>query len=82
MMEELLPIVEKVIAVGKSILGNNWGVFVAVFAALIAHKALKAAFEVVVGIVFVGIILAIATNMGVIPPLGQLIQEVKQLVGF
>ena len=59
---------------------NNWTLVVAVIVALAAFKLFKAGIQLVLTLIFAGVLLSVLTNMGIIPPIDELIGMIGGLL--
>lgn len=59
---------------------NNWSLLLMICGAYVAGKMLKAGIQLVVSLLVVGVLISVLTNMGLIPPMDEIIEGVKNLV--
>lgn len=64
----------------RTLLVNNWSLVVTGLAGLILWKVLKSSVHLVFTLVCIGVAVSVLTNMGVLPPIDQMLEGVKSLV--
>lgn len=64
----------------RTFAANNWSLLLMICGAYIAGKLLKSGIQLVVSLLLVGVLVSILTNMGVLPPMDQIIEGVKSHV--
>lgn len=60
---------------------NNWSLVVAALIAVAAVKLFEAGVRLVLTIIVAGIALSLLTNMGLIPPVNEIIAQLGRLCG-
>jgi len=71
---------DQLVAFICNFVSNNWTLILMICGAYIAGKLLKAGIQLVVSLLIVGVLLSVLTNMGVLPPMDQIIEGLKSLV--
>lgn len=64
----------------RTFLANNWSLVLMGAAGLLLWKVLKSSIQLVASLVVAGLVISVLTNMGVLPPMDQIIEWVKSLV--
>ena len=58
----------------QALILNNWTLVVTAMVALAAVKLFKAGVQLVLTLIVAGVVLSVLTNMGIIPPIDELIR--------
>lgn len=64
----------------QALILNNWTLVVAAMVALAAVKLFKAGVQLVLTLIVAGVVLSVLTNMGLIPPIDELIRALGGLL--
>lgn len=64
----------------QALILNNWTLVVAAMVALTAVKLFKAGVQLVLTLIVAGVVLSVLTNMGLIPPIDELIRALGGLL--
>lgn len=64
----------------KNVVMTNWGLVAGAVLGIFVLKVIKTSFNIVLGIIFAGIAIAILTNIGIMPPLNEILEGVRNLV--
>lgn len=64
----------------QALILNNWTLVVTAMVALAAVKLFKAGVQLVLTLIVAGVVLSVLTNMGLIPPIDELIRALGGLL--
>lgn len=64
----------------QALILNNWTLVVAAMVALAAVKLFKAGVQLVLTLIVAGVVLSVLTNMGLIPPIDELIRALGEFL--
>lgn len=64
----------------QALILNNWTLGVTAMVALAAVKLFKAGVQLVLTLIVAGVVLSVLTNMGIIPPIDELIRALGCLL--
>lgn len=64
----------------QALILNNWTLVVAAMVALAAVKLFKAGVQLVLTLIVAGVVLSVLTNMGLIPPIDELLGMLGELL--
>ena len=65
----------------RNFMVNNWSLVVGILGAVIAVKLLKSGVQLAITLIFIALVITILTNLGVIPPLDQIVAAIKAAIG-
>lgn len=64
----------------QALILNNWTLVVTAMVALAAVKLFKAGVQLVLTLIVAGVVLSVLTNMGIIPPIDELIRALGEFL--
>ena len=70
---------ENIIEMCRSFISTNWSLILSVVIGCAAYKFIKNSLNLVIGIVFVGFAVSALTNVGVLPPMDELFEFIKEV---
>lgn len=64
----------------QALILNNWTLVVTAMVALAAVRLFKAGVQLVLTLIVAGVVLSVLTNMGIIPPIDELIRALGEFL--
>lgn len=70
---------EGIMEMCRSFISTNWSLILSVVIGCAAYKLIKNSLNLVIGIIFIGFAVSALTNVGVLPPMEELFNFVKEV---
>lgn len=67
-------------SVGQQIFTTDWSIVCGGIVAFVLHKLVKASLNIILAILFVAIVIALGTHIGILPPLDKIFEGAKSLI--